>query len=124
MGERLEAIEVARRLHHDPQFRYDVEAAIEADRGARPAREKRLEHASSTFEVGEENGQVWIWINGLHTYGEGTASRRPTTTRSTRSATRSRSCGRRATPPRRATLTRRKREADADRRQRLRSLPR
>jgi hypothetical protein len=68
---RREAQEVARRMLRDPQFRYDVVDQLDEERGKRPCLDRRLEQARSMFEIGDEQGQIWIWINGLNTFGIG-----------------------------------------------------
>lgn len=71
MSENIDARAVARRLLHDPQFRYEVEATVEDEHRVQTEREKLVQRARATFEIGVEDNQVWIWINGLKTFGIG-----------------------------------------------------
>jgi hypothetical protein len=67
----LDAHEVAKRMLRDPKFRYDVEARLADEMKPRPYRDRLAQLAAPMFDMREENGQVWIWINGLQTYGVG-----------------------------------------------------
>lgn len=67
-GDRAQAQRVAERMLSDPQFRYDVEAELAK---AQDTDHKRLKQLREMFALGDDPGRVWIWINGLKTFGEG-----------------------------------------------------
>jgi hypothetical protein len=62
---------VARTMLSDPNFRHWVEVEMAGMVKKQTSGERLLEHAQTMFEIGQEPGRVWFWINGLKTYGDG-----------------------------------------------------
>lgn len=64
-------VSVARKLLSDPDFRNAVEVEMAEMQKVQGYRERLLEQASAMFMIGVDPGRIWVWINGLKTYGEG-----------------------------------------------------
>jgi uncharacterized protein (DUF433 family) len=65
------AVNVARTMLSDPDFRNSVEAEMARMRKEQSYRDRLLEQARAMFQIGEDPGRIWCWINGLKTYGAG-----------------------------------------------------
>jgi len=66
----LLAVEVARQLLADPDLRHAVEVEMREQQGI-SRRSGSLRNAQEMFLIGADPGRIWVWINGLKTYGEG-----------------------------------------------------
>jgi uncharacterized protein (DUF433 family) len=64
-------VNIARRMLSDPNFRNSVEAEMARMLKEQSYRDRLLEQARAMFQIGEDPGRIWCWINGLKTYGAG-----------------------------------------------------
>jgi uncharacterized protein (DUF433 family) len=64
-------VNVARRMLSDPDFRNSVEVEMARMLKEQSYGERLLEQARAMFMIGVDPGRIWVWINGLKTYGAG-----------------------------------------------------